>query len=204
MTKLLKILGNFTYILVEIVMILLITLAFLIRTSSFQTYLAHKSTNYLSQIIDSKVTIGKVDIAFFDKIYFDQLYVADQHQDTLAYIDELYVNYSLYGMLSLQFNVDNVEIRNVRFSLKRYEGEEKLNLQFLIDAFKPREPKKKKTDFVLNVKKMNLVDAHFSYHDENKIPTEFGVDFSNLDVKNIALKASDIVILPDEYKAHLT
>src|SRR5690554_8061042 len=106
MTKLLKILGNITLSTVEILMIFIIALAFLIRTSKFQTYLAHKGTEYLSEMIDSKVSIGKVDIAFIDGVYFDQLYLEDQHQDTLAYIEEFYVNYSLIGALMLNFNID--------------------------------------------------------------------------------------------------
>src|SRR5690554_6981934 len=95
MTKLLKILGNSILILVEIVMIFIIALAFLIRTSTFQTFLAHKGAEFLSELVDSKVTIGKVDIAFIDRIYFDELYIEDQHQDTLAYIQEFQVDYNL-------------------------------------------------------------------------------------------------------------
>src|SRR5690554_4332125 len=155
MTKLLKILGNITLILIEIVMILIIALAFLIRTSSFQTYLAHKGTEYLSEMIDSKVSIGKVDIAFIDRIYFDQLYLEDQHQDTLVYIDEFYVNYNLIGAFLMNFNIDHVEIRNAKVALKRYENEKSLNLQFLIDAFKPDKPSEEEVDFMLNIGKVD-------------------------------------------------
>ncbi|HZH85885.1 MAG TPA: translocation/assembly module TamB domain-containing protein [Brumimicrobium sp.] len=203
MTKLLKILGNITLSTVEILMIFIIALAFLIRTSKFQTYLAHKGTEYLSEMIDSKVSIGKVDIAFIDGVYFDQLYLEDQHQDTLAYIEEFYVNYSLIGALMLNFNIDKVEIKQARFALKRYKDEEKLNLQFLIDAFKPEQPSDKKIDFAININKVKIINSHFSYHDENKKPVEFGVDYANLDVKNIALTASNVVIKPEGYKAHL-
>lgn len=203
MTKLLKILGNITLILIEIVMILIIALAFLIRTSSFQTYLAHKGTEYLSEMIDSKVSIGKVDIAFIDRIYFDQLYLEDQHQDTLVYIDEFYVNYNLIGAFMMNFNIDHVEIRNAKVALKRYENEESLNLQFLIDAFKSDKPSEEEVDFVLNIGKVKVINSHFSYHDKNTTPVDFGVDYSNLSAKNIVLSASNVVIKPEGYSAKL-
>jgi hypothetical protein len=203
MTKLLKILGNTTLFLVEILMIFIIVLAFLIRTSTFQTYLAHKGTEYLSEMIDAKVSIGKIDIAFIDRIYFDKLYLEDQHQDTLVYIDEFYVNYSLSGAMLLNFNIDKTEIRNARVALKKYKGEQNLNLQFLIDAFKPKEPSQKKIEFAININKVNVVNSHFSYHDDNKDPVPFGVDYAHLDVQKIELSAHDVVIRSDGYKANL-
>src|SRR5690554_2055126 len=203
MTKILKILGNIILTVVEIVMILIIALAFLIRTSDFQTYLAHKGSVFLSEMIDSKVTIGKVDISFIDRIYFDELYVEDQHHDTLAYIQEFYVDYSLIGAFMLNFSVDKTEIKGAKFALKRYKNEEQLNLQFLIDAFKPKNPSEESLDFTINLSKVKITNSNFSYHDENSEPVPFGVDYSNLDVKNIDLTANNVVIQSGSYRANI-
>lgn len=203
MTKLLKILGNSILILVEIVMIFIIALAFLIRTSTFQTFLAHKGAEFLSELVDSKVTIGKVDIAFIDRIYFDELYIEDQHQDTLAYIQEFQVDYNLMGAFMMNFNVDHAQIKNARIALKKYKGEENLNLQFIIDAFKPEQASEKAIDFKVTVNKLSLVQTHFSFLDQNADTLSYGVDYSNLDVKNIELTARDLVILPNSYRANI-
>ena len=118
MTKLLKILGNLTLIMIEILLISIISLAFLIRTSYFQTFLAKQGANYLSERLDSKVSIGKVDITFLDRVYFDRLYVEDQHNDTLIYIDEFFVNFNLAGSMSLNFNIDEVGVKDAKFAIK--------------------------------------------------------------------------------------
>src|SRR5690554_6380172 len=130
MTKLLKILGNSILVLVEIVMIFIIALALLLRTSTSQTLLAHKGAAFLSELVDSKVTIGKVDIAFIDRIYFDGLHIEDQPQDALAYIQEFQVDYNLKGAFMRNFNVDHALTPYVRIAVKKYKGEENLYLQF--------------------------------------------------------------------------
>lgn len=203
MTKLLKILGNFTLILVEILLILVITLAFLIRTSSFQTYLAKQGANYLSEMLNTKVSIGKVDITFLDRVYFDKLYIEDQHNDTLVYIDEFFMNFSIAGAMSLNFHLDEVGVKDARFALKTYKGEEDFNLQFVIDAFSTDTSQSQSPDFNINIYKANIINAHFTMEDENIDKIPFGVDYDHLSGKHIDLKAENVLITPDSYKAKI-
>ena len=184
----------------EIVLIFIIAFAFLIRTSQFQTYLANKGAIYFSKVLQTKVSIGKIDIAFLDRIYFDNLYIEDQHQDTLGYIHEFFVNFNLEGVAQLNFNIDEVKIHRAVFNLKRYKNEENLNLQFLIDAFKTDKPKKD-INFKLNVSRVDISNSHFTFKDENKELTPNGVDFTDLDTRNIKILARNVVIEPGRYQA---
>ncbi len=203
MAKLLKILGNFTLILVEILLILIITFAFLIRTSNFQTYLAKQGANYLETMLDTKVSIGKVDITFFDRVYFDKFYVEDQHNDTLVYIEEFFVNFNLTGAMSLNFKIDEVGLKKARFALQTYKGEEYSNLQFVIDAFSSDTSKTTSPDFEIKINKANILNSHFSLEDENKEMIPFGVDYSHIIGKDINLNAEDIIITPTSYEAKI-
>lgn len=200
MTKILKIIGNWFLILMEIVLILVIAFAFLIRTSQFQTYLAKKGASYLSKTLQTKVTIGKIDIAFLDRIYFDNLYIEDQHQDTLGFIQEFFVNYSLEGMAQLNFHIDEVNIHKAIFNLKKYKNEEHLNLQFVIDAFQA-EDNNDEVNFKLNIGRLELSNSHFTFNDENEVSTQNGIDFTDLDVKRIKIFANNVVIAPHRYQA---
>ncbi|RYM30826.1 hypothetical protein ERX46_17240 [Brumimicrobium glaciale] len=203
MTKLLKILGNLTLILIEISLILLISFAFLIRTSYFQTYLANHGANYLSELLDTKVSIGKVDITFLDRVYFDHFYVEDQHNDTLIYIDEFFVNFNLAGAMSLNFHIDEVGVKDARFALKTYKGEENLNLQFVLDAFSSDTTSSESPDFNINIYEANIVNAHFTLEDENSELVPFGVDYNNLSGKHININAENILITPGSYEAQI-
>lgn len=205
MAKLIKIVGNSILIIIEVVLIFVIAFAFLIRTPQFQTFLAHQGADLLSNQIDSKVSIGKIDIAFFDRVYFDKLYIEDQHQDTLFYIDEFYVNYRLLDvykdMLHLKFQLDKVKVSNANVKFKKYKGEDDLNLMFFIDAFRPKESSDKKVDFQINVDEFELVDSRFAFIDENKEHIPYGVDYTNLGLRNINIDANDVLILPKSYQA---
>ncbi|PKR81627.1 hypothetical protein CW751_03635 [Brumimicrobium salinarum] len=203
MTKLLKILGNIVLFLVEIVLICIIVFAFLIRTSNFQTYLAHKGAEFLTEKLDTKVSIGRVDVAFIDQVYFDQLYIEDQQQDTLFYINEFRVNYNLSGAMLLNFNIEKVRLKKAKIALRRRKDAEDLNLQFIIDAFKPEDAKDEPLDFAFNIKKVELINSHFIFDDENAQYVNHGVDFKHIDAKHINLTAYDVLIYPDKYIADI-
>lgn len=203
MTKLLKILGNFALILIEISLILIISFAFLIRTSYFQTFLAKQGAQYIAEMLDTEVSIGKVDITFLDRVYFDKLYIEDQNKDTLIYIDEFFVNFNLRGSLKLNFHIDEVGVKDARFALKKYKGDEDFNLQFVLDVFSSDTTQSASPDFKININEANIVNAHFSLEDENEEITPFGVDYNHLNSKNIHLNAENVLITADNYQADI-
>ena len=199
MAKLLKILRNFILTLIEFIILILIVLAFSIRTTSFQTFLAKQGSSYLSNIIGSDVDIDEVSIVFFDRVYFQKLYVEDHHGDTLAYLDELFVNVADFDISTLTFNVDEIGLSKGVIKLRKYTNEDDLNFQFIIDAFKTDTPPKETPDFTINAEAVNLTEMQFSFEDQNKEQKDFGVDFSHLDLKQINLAANNVTILPKEY-----
>lgn len=199
MTKLLKILGKIILTLLEFIILILIVLAFSIRTSTFQTYLAKQGSSYLSKKIGSDVQINKVSIVFFDRVYLEKLYVEDQHSDTLAYLDELFVNVADFNLSKLEFDVDELGVSKGTIKLKKYAQEDDLNFQFIIDAFKTDDTITETPDFIVNVDEVNLSDMMFSFEDQNKKVKDFGVDFSHLDLKAINLAATGVKILPKDY-----
>ncbi|MBW7867356.1 MAG: translocation/assembly module TamB domain-containing protein [Brumimicrobium sp.] len=201
MTKVLKIIGNSILILLEFLIVSIIAFAFFIRTSGFQTLLAHYATNYLTEYLGVKVSIGKVDVAFFDKVYFDNLFIEDQHKDTLAYIQELYVNFDLSKSADLQFDLDNVQINQAVFFLKKYRDEEVLNLQFIIDAFKS-DKTTTTPDFLINATHFKLRNSTFSYINEHKERVLYGVDYNYIELKEINVEAFDVQIKKDSYAAN--
>ncbi|RFC55187.1 translocation/assembly module TamB domain-containing protein [Brumimicrobium aurantiacum] len=203
MAKLLKILGNFTLIVVEILTILIIVFAFAIRTSDFQTFLAQQGAVYMSKKLETKVSIGKVDITFLDRVYFDQLYIEDQEKDTLAYIDEFYTNFDLTGAMALNFNLDEVGVKDAKFALKKYKGQEDFNHQFILDYFASDTTPSGDTVFKVDIAKIEVENVNFSMEDFNDTINDFGVDFNHLNAENIFLEAENVEITPNEYKAKI-
>lgn len=200
MTKIVKILGNIILATVELVLLLLVVLAFLVRTAEFQTYAAQKGSVYLSSYLDAEVSIGKVDAVFFDRIYIDEIYLEDQRQDTLGYVKELFLNISIIELAQNEFTLDKVGIDRAIFNLKKMEGSDDSNLQFLLDVFKSDEASTP-PDFSLLVSSLSVTNSEFLFHDENVPTNPFGVDFKHLGLKKLNLSASKIEINQTDYSA---
>ena len=84
MSKILKIIGNILAISLDWTLLFIVFLAFVIRTSSVQTFLAQKAASFLSKELNTTIEIDKVAILFFDRAALDGVIVLDQKKDTLA------------------------------------------------------------------------------------------------------------------------
>lgn len=203
MTKVLKILGNFILAIWEILLLAIILFAFLIRTSEFQTFLAKKGAEYLSDYLETEVDIDRVDFAFLDRMYVEGLYVEDHYGDTLGYVDELFINLQVFSIFEKNFTLDEVALSNSVFKLRKYSGEESSNLQFLLDLFKS-DKEKVDVDFKLLINQVSLNNHHFLFDDQHKPYKFFGVDFAHLDLTKINMSANQVLITPTNYKAKIT
>ncbi len=202
MTKLVKILASALFLILEYTFIIIIFFSFLIRESSFQTFLGKKASSYLSEYLDADISIGKVDIAFYDRIYFDDVFLSDAHRDTLFYLHEFRVDLDMRKLGLTDFPVQSVHINNADFFLKKYQGEEFSNLQFLLDAFssdKDTDP----SDFYILLEDLTIKNSRFVFHDYNAEKIDFGINFKQLDISNIDLRANDIKITPEQYTADI-
>lgn len=77
----------------------------------------------------------------------------------------------------------------------KHEGEEDLNLKFIIDYFTPEEPDTSKTEFDFRIHGVELVNVHFKYKDYNAPETDFGVNYKDIDARNINLTLSDFKLI---------
>lgn len=196
MAKLLKILGKIFLGLLEWVLIVIFLFALAIRSSSFQTYSAQKVTEFLSAELDAEIRIDKIDISFFDKVFIQGIFVEDHHKDTLASIGEIAININALELNKLVFTLDNVALKNARINLKKYKEEDHLNIQYLVDYFKPKEKDDKKVNFVIASNALQLENVDFSFIDENKDLNAYGMDFDHLHFKNTQLDIQDLVFTP--------
>ncbi len=183
MAKLLKFLGRTLGGIVEWTMILVILLAFLIRTSTVQTYLAKQTASYLSNELNAKVEIDKVDIYFFDRVALAGLNIEDQQGETLLRASQVLVNLDNISIKRKSYTIAEAEVRKAFIHIQR--GKDSVfNYAFIKDYFV--KPKKKKSYVDFNLRYAKLVDTRFQYDDHLHKKKEKGMDYFHLDVKDIA------------------
>lgn len=181
---------RFTGGVLEYTLIVLLLMAFLIRTSTFQTWLAGQAADYLSGELNTEVRIGKVDLTVLRDAYIEDVYIEDLHGDTLISAPRLKIGLSSFSLSKEKFKFSQVALENARVKLKVYEGEEDMNLQFLLDYFASEEPDTMPSTQKIFIDELRLDHAHFSYLDENATPTDSGMDFSNIDIPDLTIAGS--------------
>ncbi|MFT5822716.1 MAG: hypothetical protein ACI8ZM_003973 [Crocinitomix sp.] len=173
-------------------MLVLIIFAFAIRTSWFQTYLAQQVASYLSNELKTEIRIDKVDIVFFDLVDIEGVYVEDKIKDTLLYSEDIRVNIGDFSLSKSFLDIDEVALTNASVNIKKYKNDTTFNFQHIVDYFASDEvDTTASSGFKVNVQKIDLNNINFVYEDQNTDPTNYGVDYSNLEVKNLSGEFSE-------------
>lgn len=187
MAKILKILAKIIGGTLEWSLILIIAVAFAIRTSTFQTYLAELATNYLSKELDTELHIGKVDIYFFDRLSLDDVFVRDQHGDTLASLGSIDVTLQSLNLNANKMVLKNIALNEGRVGISRDSLEGEYNYAFIADYFSSGSKKKGSDPMDVTVRSLDIDQVDITYDDYRKTYSEYGMDYDHLDFRNVVL-----------------
>lgn len=192
MSKIVKIAGRITGGLFEWILILLIFLAFAIRSSPIQTFLARQATKYLSKELNTTLRIDRVSIIFFHKVALDGVFVLDKQKDTLASINTVYVTLKSFSQAKNLVALDEVNLEGGLVKVSRAKETGDYNYGFIVDYFSSDKPKKKKTEPMnVTLDNIRLTKVNIHYDDYRKDYSDFGVDFDHLNFSNVYLFASE-------------
>jgi hypothetical protein len=191
MSKILKIIGRLTGGLLEWLLILLIFLAFAIRTSPVQTFLAQQATAYLSEELNTTFHVDKVSIIFFHKVALDGVFVRDLQNDTIASIETIFVTLKSFDAKLGLISLDEVNLKGGVVKINRAKETGDYNYEFIADYFDSG-PKKnpKKKPLAVTLDHLRLSGINVQYDDFRKDYSSFGMDYDHLKFKKVYLFAS--------------
>lgn len=187
---------------IELLLLLVIVLAYAIRTEAFQTYLAQRAADYLSDELETTVSINQVYVHFFDGLEFRQLYIEDQHGDTLIYANTFTGTVDFIDAEHNYLQFGNVWLQDARVKLQKYAGDSTLNLNFFTDYFKSEDTTS--TKWIIEMDDIRLGETHFSYKDHNNTDTVTGMNFTDIDASHLTLAIRDFDMLHDTIFANIT
>lgn len=116
---------------------LFIFLYVLVQIPFFQNWMANKITSFLSDELQTNVTLDHVSIEFFDKLVLEGLYVEDLQGDTLLYSSQLKanINTSLFAIFRNRLEIEEIYLNKTKFFIRRTETNPETNIQFILDYF---------------------------------------------------------------------
>ena len=192
MVKILKIVGRIIVIPMEWLLISAIVFLFVIRLSSFQTYLAEKAASYFSKELKTTVSVNKVDIILFNKIYLDGFLILDREKDTLLSLKTLEASFDGNSLLSDKIKVTYVKLDDGLIKVAKSAKSKEFNFQFLVDYFKSDEPSDPSSPIDLAIKKININNFSLHYHDFNAKRTPFSFNENHIDISKLNVSLEEI------------
>ncbi len=167
----------------------------LIQVKSVQTYLAKKTTAYLSERFNTKVDIGRVEIEFFKTVVLNEVYIEDLHHDTLLYAKKLKLDIGRIDLEKQIIRINSISLIETKTALVKYLSDEDFNYQFIIDSFESKQKtKSKQGPWDVSVGEINLVNADFAYRNEHDTLITSGVNYFDLETRAINGRLTELQI----------
>ncbi len=134
----------------------------LVQIPAVQRKIASKTASYIQKKVDSRVEIGKIEFRSINKVAFSGVYIEDQQGDTLLTADRITAGLDLLPLLRKQYRFSSAQLFSFDLRLRKANADDPLNIQYIIDAFKPEE-KKKKDPVEIRIKTLHLHSGRVSY-----------------------------------------
>jgi len=155
------------------ILLLFLGVFFYLQTSDGQIFLTNRVVAFLKTKINTPFTIKKITYKVPDWIELDGVYFSDNKGDTLLAGQKLYLNMDMLGILQNKVSVNEVNLEDIKVSIKRTLPDTTFNFTYILDAFIPKNPSK----ITINTTKSN--------------PLKYKI--SNIKFKNVLIKYLDDV-----------
>ncbi len=128
----------------------------IVQTKWFKNEIKSHLISYCEEKLNAKVDINTIEINYFDFIRLNNLYIEGQNQDTLIYANQLSVDYNLQNLFKSEIELDKVLLDGGSVHIGVPKNEKSLNIQFLLDAFKPKSPNPSKQSLPFTIHHLKL------------------------------------------------
>lgn len=194
-----------------LVMLLLASLSMIVLVFQYkpvQTWAAKKVTQYLSDELQTKVSIRSLYIKPFSSIVLEELYVLDQQKDTLLHTPKLSVtlnNFSLFSSIrNRRLDFSAIQLDNGAFYLKKLK-DSTTNLKFIIDYFDSGDTLKKPTrPWTLNFDRITINNLRFRYKNFVRyVPVGNRINYNDIEVQKFSVVLRKLDLKNHLFKAQI-
>jgi hypothetical protein len=191
--------------LVVFVLLLVVGLVLALRIPSVQTRAIQKAAEIVSETIEHKVTIGQVNIKPFSHVVLDKVRVLDIRGHELFYIGKLDADISVFSVFHPnKLSIGTLTLTEPRTHLIEYKGTDSLNLSTFIHSLSKlikKDTTKVSKPFEFAIDRIVLQNGYFTFDNQNRPHTDYGIDYKHMKLANINGSLSEIAFIGDTIKA---
>lgn len=152
-----------------ILLFLIISLSFVFHIPAVQQWSIKKISSFLSQRMETEVSVGRIDFNVLHNFTLDGLYIKDPtgHTDTLLYSERINLRFrNLFSLLNNRLTIRQLTVNKANVHMSRLPGQERSNLEAIIAKLSNPEAKKEPGKLFLRFRSIHLENISLVYEDE--------------------------------------
>jgi len=156
---------------------------------AIQTSLGSYATGKINNTYGTDIKIEKVGLQFNGDVELKTILIKDHFEATMISVSELNTSILSFAKIANnEFEFGDIDLHNLFFHIKTYEGEDDTSFDVFVDKFDRQNPIEKANKFLLSSVSLNIYNSSFRITNKNKNTPEV------LDFKDLDILASDFLI----------
>lgn len=149
--------------------------------------------NELSDILHTRVTIGRINMGLLNRIIIDDILLDDQNGEQMLKVTRLSAKFDIMPFFKGKVSISSVQLFGFHINLHKETPRSPSNFKFVLDAFASQDTVKKDNSLDLRINSILIRRGRMAYHvlSEEETPGKFNkqhIELQNI-IANISLKA---------------
>jgi hypothetical protein len=179
----------------SVLLFLLLTIFFVLKSSRVQTYVTQRVSSYLSEEYNTVVKTGRVELSLFEGLLIEDLYVEDQQKDTLLYVGSFGVFPKGFPRSASKLHFRSISADELYLNVYQLP-DSSLNMQFLLDAFASDETSED-SELLISCRELKISESRINYRELNP-DTVHGINYGDIALRDFSFKLSDFELHNDD------
>ena len=147
----------------------------------------------LSDLLNTRVTIGRINIGLLNRIIIDDVLLDDQDEQEMLKVTRLSAKFDIMPFFKGKISISSVQLFGFNINLQKKTPDSPPNFKFVLDAFASNDTVKKDNSLDLRINSILIRRGRMAYHvlSEEETPGKFNakhIPLQNI-IANISLKA---------------
>ena len=147
----------------------------------------------LSDLLNTRVTIGRINIGLLNRIIIDDVLLDDQDEQEMLKVTRLSAKFDIMPFFKGKISISSVHLFGFNINLQKKTPDSPPNFKFVLDAFASNDTVKKNNSLDLRINSILIRRGRMAYHvlSEEETPGKFNAKHIHLQniIANISLKA---------------
>lgn len=185
-----------------LIFVLILLVNSLLQTTVFQNFIAKKASEILTEQLGISVNIEKLHLSLMMDVTLEGVLMQDLHQNDMIIADYLHFSVDNIDIRNLKFSISKLRLENAGFVLRKYENEPKYNISMVFPS-----DSTDTTAFVFPATILcgdaALHHCFFRLQKDSKSHKEVGFDYNHIALTINDLKADKILVSDEDYSFNI-